>query len=147
MSAFRILFILLASAFCLSNTALAEPSSAPSFAAAQAKAKSEKRLLFLMFKSADCRHCRKFQEQVFSTQVFGDFAREHLSVMVYDVDAYAALPEAERQVALKLEERYEVEKMPAIVVYAPDGRELLKTQGYRGTEAETIVAQLQSLLP
>ncbi len=100
-----------------------------------------------MFKSSDCRHCRKFDEKVFSTEVFEAFARDHLSLMIYDVDAYAALPEEERRLALGLEEKYDVDKMPAIVVYAPDGRELLKTQGYRGTEAEKIVAQLKSMLP
>lgn len=128
------------------SPASAELESAPSFAAAQARAKSEKRLLFLMFKAADCRHCRKFQEKVFTTEVFENFARDHLSLMIYDVDAYAALPDAERQLALSLEEKYDIEKMPAIVVYASNGKELLKTQGYRGTEAGKIVEQLKSFL-
>ena len=76
-----------------------------------------------------------------------NLARQHLSLMVYDVDAYAALSEDERELALSLEEKYDVDKMPAIVVYAPDGKELLRTQGYRGTEAEKIVAQLKTMLP
>lgn len=128
-------------------SARAELASAPSFAAAQAKAKSEKRLLFLMFKSSDCKHCRKFTEKVLSTQVFEDFARDHLSLMIYDVDAYAALSEAERTLALSMEEKYSVEEMPAMVVFSPAGKELLRTQGYRGTEAEKIVAQLRTFLP
>ncbi|MCB1228778.1 MAG: thioredoxin family protein [Verrucomicrobiae bacterium] len=147
MLAFRPLIISIASALCLPTAVRAEPSSAPTFAAAQAKAKSEQRLLFLLFKSSDCKHCRKFDENVFSTPVFQDFARQHLSLMVYDVDAYAALSEDERELALSLEEKYDVDKMPAIVVYAPDGKELLRTQGYRGTEAEKIVAQLKTMLP
>ena len=48
----------------------ADLASAPNLAAAQAKAKKENRLLFLMFKSADCKHCRKFTEQVLNTDVF-----------------------------------------------------------------------------
>jgi thioredoxin-related protein len=138
---------LLALTLCLVPVAQAELSSAKSFAAAKAKAKSEKRLLFLMFTSVDCRHCRKFNDKVLSTPVFQSFAKDHLSVMSYDVDAYAGLPDAEHQLALSLEEKYGVEKMPAIVVYSPDGKELLRTQGYRGTEAEKIVAQLRSFLP
>ncbi len=128
-------------------TARAELGSAPSFAAAQAKAKSEKRLLFLMFKSSDCKHCRQFSEKVLETPVFQAFARDHLSLMVYDVDAYAALPESERTLALAMEEKYGVEEMPAMVVFSPAGKELLRTQGYRGTEAEKIVAQLRTFLP
>ena len=76
---------------------------------------------------------------------FQTFARDHLSLMIYQVDAYAALPESEQKLALAMEEKYGVEQMPAIVVFSPDGRELLRTQGYRGTPAETIVAQLRAL--
>jgi thioredoxin-related protein len=121
--------------------------SASTFAQAQARAKKEKRLLFLMFKSIDCKHCQKFSEQVLATETFQTFARDHLSLMIYQVDAYAALPESEQKLALAMEEKYGVEQMPAIVVFSPDGRELLRTQGYRGTPAETIVAQLRAKLP
>lgn len=140
-------FLLVAFFLFIPGVARSELKSAASFSAAQAKAKSEQRLLFLMFKSVDCRHCRKFSDKVLSTEVFQQFASDHLSLMIYDVDAYAALPEAERQLALSLEQKYDVDQMPAIVVYSPDGAELLKTQGYRGTEAEKIVAQLKTLLP
>ena len=121
--------------------------SASSFAAAQAKAKSEKRLLFLMFTSEDCRHCRKFNSTVLDAAVFQDFARDHLAPMIYDVDAYAGIPKAEREFALSMEEKYGVEKLPAIVVFDPSGKELLRTQGYRGTAADKIVAQLKTFLP
>lgn len=143
----RLILPLLIVLLAIALPAQADLASESSFATAQARAKSEGRLLFLMFKSSDCRHCRKFEEKVFTTEIFEDFARDHLSLMIYDVDAYAALPEAERQLALSLEEKYDVDKMPAIVVYASDGKELLKTQGYRGTEAEKIVTQLKSFLP
>ncbi|MCB1087906.1 MAG: thioredoxin family protein [Verrucomicrobiae bacterium] len=125
----------------------ADLASAPNLAAAQAKAKKENRLLFLMFKSADCKHCRKFTEQVLNTDVFRQFAADHLSMMIYDVDTYDDLPESERNLALSLEEKYSVDQMPAIVVFATDGvTELLRTQGYRGTPAETIVEQLKTKL-
>lgn len=125
----------------------AELASAPSFSAAQTKAKSQKRLLFLMFTSSDCKHCKKFNESVVDTAVFQAFARDHLTPMVYDVDAYAAFPKAEQELALSMEEKYGVKKLPAIVVFAPDGKELLRTQGYRGTPADKIVAQLKTFLP
>lgn len=125
----------------------ADLASAPSLAEARALAKREGRLVFLLFKSADCKHCRQFAREVLATEEFQAFARDHLAPMVYDVDAYDALPASERQLALSLEEKYGVEQMPAIVVFAPDGtRELLRTQGYRGTPAATIVAQLRSFL-
>lgn len=144
----RHLLTILALAFFTLATAQAQLVSASSLAAAQARAKKDGRLVFLLFKSADCKHCRKFNEQVLATAVFQDFARDHLSLMIYDVDAYAALPEAEQKLALSLEEKYNVEQMPAIVVYAPDGKtELLRTQGYRGTPAEKIVEQLRAKLP
>ena len=121
--------------------------SATSFAAAQAKAKSEKRLLFLIFTSEDCRHCKKFNGTVLDSAVFQAFARDHLAPMVYDVDAYAGIPKDEREFALAMEEKYGVEKLPAIVVFDPNGKELLRTQGYRGTAADKIVAQLKTFLP
>lgn len=120
--------------------------SAATFAQAQARAKKEKRLLFLMFKSEDCKHCQKFTGQVLAAEIFQTFAREHLSLMIYNVDAYVALSEPERKLALAMEEKYDVKQMPAIVVFSPDGRELMRTQGYRGTPAEKIVDQLQALL-
>lgn len=122
-------------------------NSSPSFSAAQAKAKSEKRLLFLMFTSEDCRHCKKFNSTVVDAPVFQAFARDHLAPMIYDVDSYAGIPKAEREFALSMEEKYGVEKLPAIVVFDPNGKELLKTQGYRGTAADKIVAQLKTFLP
>ena len=133
----------------LSPTVRAEVNlkSASSFTAAQAKAKSEKRLLFLMFTSEDCRHCKKFNGTVLDSAVFQAFARDHLAPMVYDVDAYAGIPKAERDFALAMEEKYGVEKLPAIVIFDPDGKELLRTQGYRGTPADKIVAQLKTFLP
>lgn len=130
-----------------SPDARAELASPPSFAAAKTKAKSEKRLLFLMFTSEDCRHCKKFNGTVLDSAVFQAFARDHLVFMVYDVDAYAGLPKAEREFALSMEEQYGVEKLPAIVVFDPAGKERLRTQGYRGTPADKIVAQLKTLLP
>jgi thioredoxin-related protein len=144
----RLLLPLILSLYLALPAAQAQLTSATSLAAAQSRAKKEGRLVFLMFKSADCKHCRKFTEQVLSTEVFQTFARDHLSVMIYDVDAYAALPAAEQKLAQSLEEKYNVEQMPAIVVYAPDGKtELLRTQGYRGTPAAKIVEQLRSKLP
>ncbi|MBL9152748.1 MAG: thioredoxin family protein [Verrucomicrobiales bacterium] len=146
----RLSLLLLALAFALAATPAGAqlPASAPTFAAAQARAKADDRLLFVLFKSADCKQCRKFQKDVLDAETFQTFARDHLSLMIYDVDAYAALPESERALALSLEEKYGVEQMPAIVVYAPDGQtELLRTQGYRGTPAPTIVAQLKAKLP
>ena len=144
----RLLALALALAWIPSPAVAQLPASAPNFATAQARAKSDGRLLFLLFKSADCKQCRKFQKDVLDAAIFQTFARDHLSLMIYDVDAYAALPQAEQALALSLEEKYGVEQMPAIIVYAPDGTtELLRTQGYRGTPAPTIVAQLKAKLP
>jgi thioredoxin-related protein len=117
------------------------------FAAAQARAAKENKLVFLEFVMTNCSHCKKFKEQVLDTKVFREFAAQHLAFIQYDILELDSLPEAERKVEAELEKKHKVERTPTIVVLSPKGKVLLRTEGYAGTPAEKIVANLRSLLP
>jgi thioredoxin-related protein len=139
-----IVFLLAASDAPAQTPKLAKEAT---FAAAQARASKEGRMVFLEFVLTNCSHCKSFKEQVLDSKVFREFAARHLAFVQYDILALDSLPEAQRKVEAELEKKYKVERTPTIVVLSPKGKVLLRTEGYGGTPAEKIVANLKSLLP
>ena len=118
-----------------------------SYASARAKAKSDGRLLFIMFEADDCKHCKKFYDKVLNTAVFRNFAKDHLTMVIYNFDTLDNLPDSEQKVADQFVLNFDIEITPTMLVFGPDGKNIVKTKGYRGTSADKIVAQLRSSLP
>lgn len=117
------------------------------YSSALAKAKSGKRLLFVMFEADDCKHCARFAEKVMNTATFRNFAKDHLALLFYNFDTLDSLPQSEQRIADQFVLNFDIKITPTILVFHPDGTNILKTKGYRGTGAEKIVKQLQSKLP
>ncbi|MCP5541189.1 MAG: thioredoxin family protein [Akkermansiaceae bacterium] len=117
------------------------------YAAATARAKRDGRLVFVMFKQKDCPHCEKFTAKVLDAPEFREFARDHLALVIYDLDRSGSLSKAEQSHYNRLFDALKVKSTPTIGVFAPDGDRILRTQGYAGTPASRIVAQLRAKLP
>lgn len=118
-----------------------------SYASARAKAKADGRLLFVMFEADDCKHCKKFYDKVLNTAEFRNFAKDHLAMVIYNFDTLDNLPGSEQKVADQFVLNFDIEITPTMLVFGPDGKNIVKTKGYRGTSAGKIVAQLKSSLP
>jgi len=118
-----------------------------SYANARAKAKSDGRLLFVMFEANDCKHCKKFYDKVLNTAAFRNFAKDHLAMVIYNFDTLDNLPDSEQKAADQFVLNFDIEITPTMLVFGPDGKNIVKTKGYRGTSADKIVAQLESSLP
>jgi thioredoxin-related protein len=136
------LSLLLAS---LAQGALPPLPAAATLAEAQSKAKSEQKLLMVVFKSFYCSHCKEFAEKVLDQPVFRTFAEEHLVMMIYDIAKPEEMPESERAVERSLEDKHQVTSTPTILVFDPAGKQLLRTEGYAGSTAEKVVANLNKL--
>jgi thioredoxin-related protein len=117
------------------------------YAAAHAKIQTGNRLLFVMFEKNDCEHCQKFTEKVLDAPVFRQFAKNHLALLFYNFGDLESLPKSEQIVAGQFVINFDIDTTPTILVFDPDGKQVLKTKGYRGTSAEKIVKQLTEKLP
>jgi thioredoxin-related protein len=112
---------------------------------ALARAAKEKRLVMTIFASSACPHCKAFREGVLGKDVFRAFAKDKLVIVVFDVTQLEAMTPAEQAVVASLEEKYNVEATPHIIVESPSHKILLTTQGYAGSEAAKVVADLTKL--
>lgn len=119
--------------------------SAETLVEAQSQAKSEHKLLMVVFKAYYCSHCKEFAEKVLDQPVFRTFAEQHLVMMIYDIAKPEDLPESERVVERSLEDKYQVTSTPTILVFDPEGKQLLRTEGYAGSPVEKVVANLNKL--
>lgn len=120
--------------------------SEATLAAASARAKKESRLVFLEFMMHTCPHCQAFKKQVLDAPAFREFAAQHLAVMIYDVIDLKALPEEEQKVAQAMQKKFHVQSVPTILIFSAAGKQLLRSEGYGGSSAETVVAGLLPLL-
>jgi thioredoxin-related protein len=115
-------------------------------AKAQAKAKTEQKLVLMDFNGSDwCPPCKALRKNVLSTQEFIDYAKKNL--VLVDVD----FPRLTEQVAeLKkaneaLGAKYGVDGLPTVIVLSSDGKELKRKIGYSGQETKEFIADLEKL--
>jgi thioredoxin-related protein len=113
---------------------------------AMARAKKENRLVYLEFMLHTCPHCQAFKKNVLSAPVFREFADKHMVMVIYDLADLASLPDEEQKVANDMKTRFHVESVPTILVFSPEGKQLLRAEGYSGGAADLVVANLTPLL-
>ncbi len=112
--------------------------------AALARAKTENKNVLLDFTGSDwCGPCMVLREKVFESEQFTQWAKSRLIFIEVDFPAQKKLSEdVERQNAL-MKRKYQVDGYPTIVVVNHEGKELARTVGYRGEDAEAWIAALQ----
>lgn len=111
---------------------------------AQERAKTDKKVVLINFTGSDwCGFCIKLDKQVFSTQEFADYAKEHLVLMKADFPRTTQLPEDIKQANAKLKTRYEVRGFPTLVMIDGDGRLLGKKVGYGGQTPAAVIEELK----
>ena len=112
---------------------------------AQAKAKTEKKLVMLDFTGSDwCGWCIKLNKEVFSKPEFEEYADKNLVLVEVD------FPRAKKQSAeLKkanqaLQDKYKVEGYPTIIVLNGDGKKVGEL-GYQPGGPKAFIAELDKL--
>ena len=113
-------------------------------AEAMEKANADDHPVFLEFMVRGCQHCERFRRNVLQSDAFAAYAKDHLHVVIYNITRQQDTPEqtAELKALMKA---HRVQYTPTIVILSPEGKRLLRTEGYKGTPAEAIVANLKQL--
>src|SRR6478609_3668022 len=126
-------FLVLAS---LVVTLCAEPTWQTNLDAAKAQAKKENKALLLDFTGSDwCPPCKQLKATVFEKPEFGKFAEKNLVLLEVDFPRGKKLPADVKKQNDKLQEKFNIDAFPTIVIISADGKELGRFRGYDGDNA------------
>jgi protein disulfide-isomerase len=115
-------------------------------AKAQAKARTEKKLVLMDFNGSDwCPPCKALRKTVLDSQTFLDFAKNNLVLVDVDFPRQKQLTEELKQANKALSDKYGIEGLPTVIVLNSEGKELKKMVGYDGQSAKDFVAELEKL--
>lgn len=112
----------------------------------QAKAKHKKVLLY--FTGSDwCVNCFRLDDEVFSKSEFTAYAQNHCELVQLDFPIHKELPEALTKQNEALQEKFQVQNLPTLVLLDADEHELAWIEGYRGEGVTGLIAELEHPAP
>lgn len=123
----------------------AESTWLTNFEIAQARARSEKKLLLIEFTGSDwCPPCIMLERQVFSQPEFKEYAAQHLVLLEVDFPRIKELSDARKTANDALAEQYGVYGFPTVVVLDSNGK-ILGQLGYMPGGPKDFIAALEKL--
>jgi protein disulfide-isomerase len=123
----------------------AEATWLTSFETAQARARSEKKLLLIEFTGSDwCPPCVMLERQVFSQPEFKDYAAQHLVLLEVDFPRMKELSREQRAANAQLAEQFGIEGFPTIIILDSSGRKIGEL-GYMPGGPKPFIAALEEL--
>jgi thioredoxin-related protein len=115
------------------------------FETAQARARSEKKLLFIEFTGSDwCPPCIMLGRQVFSQPEFKDYAAQHLVLLEVDFPRTKELSPEQRAANEKLVEQFGIDGFPTVIILDSSGRKIGKL-GYMPGGPGPFIAAVEEL--
>jgi len=112
---------------------------------AQAQAKAEKKLVFLDFTGSDwCGWCIKLGREVFSKPEFAEYAKKHLVLVEVDFPRRKKLSAEQTKANFALQEKYQVEGYPTIIVLDGEGKKVADL-GYVAGGPKAFIAKFEKL--
>jgi len=137
------LAVVLCAASLVCSLAAAESNWGTDLPAALAQAKKEKKAVLMDFTGSDwCPPCKALHKEVFATKEFADYAKDNLVLVELD------FPRTKKQSAeLKksnraLQEKYQIEGYPTVILLNGEGKELWKNVGYLPGGPTSFIAKL-----
>jgi thioredoxin-related protein len=126
----------------------AEPTWQTNLEAAKAQAKKENKALLLDFTGSDwCPPCKLLKATTFEKPEFGKFAEKNLVLMEVDFPHGKKLPANVQKQNDMLQEKFNIDAFPTIVIISADGKELGRLRGYDGDNATQYIKRLEKFLP
>lgn len=123
----------------------AEAAWLANFETAQARARSEKKLLLIEFTGSDwCPPCIMLERQVFSQPEFKEYAAQHLVLLEVDFPRMKELSDEQKAANEKLAERFGIYGFPSVVVLDSNGK-ILGQLGYMPGGPKDFIAALEKL--
>ena len=136
---------------CLVSLAFAASAFAEwktDFAAAQAAAKKENKLMLLDFTGSDwCGWCVKMKKDTLDQKAFLDYAARHLVLVEVDFPQRKKISAAQRKANEALQAKYGVEGFPTFVIADGNGKELGRHVGYLKGGPSAFIDKIESLKP
>jgi thioredoxin-related protein len=116
------------------------------FETAQARARSEKKLLLINFTGSDwCPPCIMLERQIFSQPEFEEYAAQHLVLLEVDFPRRKELSNEQKAANEQLAERYEIYGFPTVVVLDSNGKTLGQLGYEPGVGPKAFIAALKKL--
>lgn len=113
---------------------------------AQAKAKTENKMVLLDFTGSDwCPPCKALHKNVLTSKEFLEFAKDNLILVEVDFPRRKKLSAEQQKANTALSEKYDIQGFPTLLVLDSSGKQLSKDVGYSGEGAPEIVGKLQKL--
>jgi thioredoxin-related protein len=123
----------------------AEATWLTNFETAQARARSEKKLLLIEFTGSDwCPPCIMLGRQVFSQPEFKDYAAQHLVLLEVDFPRTKELSLEQRTANEKLAEQFGIDGFPTVIILDSSGRKIGEL-GYMPGGPKPFIAAVEEL--
>jgi protein disulfide-isomerase len=112
---------------------------------AQAKAKTENKLVIMDFTGSDwCPWCIKLKKEVFSTPEFQEYAKKNLVPVEVDFPRSKPQPAELKEANAKLQKKYKIEGYPTVIVLNSAGKKVGE-MGYEPGGPQPFIAKLDAL--
>jgi len=116
------------------------------FPAAQEQSKKLNRPMLIDFSGSDwCGWCVKLDKEVFSQDVFKEYAKDNLVLFMADFPRRTQLPEGIAQQNEMLAEKYKIRGFPTVILLDPDGK-VIGTTGYQRGGPEAYISHLKTFM-
>ena len=100
-----------------------------------------------LFTGSDwCPHCRTLEERVLATAAFGDWADEHVVLLMVDLPESGITPEV-RSERSRICIKYGVRTFPSVLVLNSFGEKVGEEKGYRGLSAASWIKRVEAKTP
>jgi protein disulfide-isomerase len=130
-------------ALCAAGALMAESAWLTSLPEAQAQAAKQKKLVLLDFTGSDwCPACKMLHDGVFSKKEFGDYAATNLVLVEVDFPASKPQPKDLEAANKALQEKYNINGFPTVILMKPDGTVVLREEGYDEKGPSAFIAKL-----
>lgn len=140
------LLLTLSALICAGQLLAADATWMTDITKAQAKAKEEKKLLFVEFTGSDwCPPCKKLKADILSSADFAKYAKENLVLVELDFprakEQSADLKETNKELAKK----FGIRGYPTVILFDGEGKELNRQVGFGGGSPADYIAKLDAL--
>lgn len=93
-----------------------------------------------------CLACKALEKEVFSQAAFASYAKDSLVLLSIDFPMEKEQTDAIKEQNQKLNDKFEIDGYPTILILDADGKELARTQGYQPGGPEKYVELIKSLI-
>ena len=125
--------------------AATKPLWLTNYAAAQAQARAENKMLLINFTGSDwCPPCIMLHRQILSQPEFADYAASHLVLLEVDFPHAKAQSDAQKAANENLANQYGIYAFPTVIVLDSSGKKIGEL-GYMGGGPEAFIAALEKL--